>query len=81
MPPDVGLKDVPSNPTFAEVDDVRLRKGGDPVALKQDQIDRLKKTGAKLVIGGQDEVDDEDQSGDEDQTEDDNQLGQPGSTL
>lgn len=46
----VTLKDVPSNPTQAEVDDRVLYAGGEPVALTDDQLVRLKATGVQLKV-------------------------------
>lgn len=46
----VALKDVPSNPTQAEVDDIVLMAGGDAQPLTADQLTRLKATGVKLDI-------------------------------
>jgi hypothetical protein len=44
------LKDVPSNPSEAEVDDKTLIKGDEanPTDLTKDQAERLEATGVKL---------------------------------
>jgi hypothetical protein len=48
--PTVALKDVPSNPTQVEVDDLVLLAGGDAKELTDDQLIRLKATGCKLDV-------------------------------
>lgn len=42
------LRDVPSNPTMATVDNVTLDKGGEAKELDEDQYERLRATGVKL---------------------------------
>jgi len=55
--PTVQLKDIPSNPSQAEVDDLVLLKGGDRVELTDDQLTRLKSTSVKLDTGEASEPD------------------------
>lgn len=47
----VVLKDVPSNPSEAQVDDVTLVKGVPGQSLEDEQIERLRQTtGVQLVV-------------------------------
>lgn len=50
----VTLKDVPSNPTEATIDDVTLVRGVPGESLTAEQVERLQKsTGVKLDVGAE----------------------------